>query len=411
MGVLRVDHPDIEEFMRVKQNQDKLRAFNISVAVTDEFMNAVIEDADFDLVFDGRVYKTIRAKSLWDEIMRSTWDWAEPGVLFIDTINKMNNLHYCETIASTNPCSEQPLPPYGACLLGRFNLVRYLQETDKGVRFNSLLLEEDIPHVVRAMDNIHDNTIFPLPQQAEESQAKRRMGIGITGAANAGEILGHEYGSEAFLSWLEGILTTIRDGCYNASITLAKEKGTFPLYNAEEYRQSNFIKTLPAGIKRRLGMYGIRNSHLLSIAPTGTISLSADNVSSGIEPVFSHSYERTIQTFDGPRQEFVEDYAYANYGIEGKKAGDCTPQEHLAVLALASRYVDSAISKTINVTGDLDWKEFQSIYFDAWKMGCRGCTTFNASGKRYGVLNETENDDEKGKACYIDMTTGQKECS
>lgn len=416
MGVLRVDHPDIEEFIRAKQNEDKLRAFNISVGVTDEFMEAVRDDKMFPLRFDGRVYKQVRAQALWEEIMRSTWDWAEPGVLFIDRINNANNLRYCETISATNPCGEQPLPPYGACLLGSFNLVKYLRKEDGKVIFNYEQLAEDIPPVVRAMDNIHDNTVFPLEAQRLESQNKRRMGLGVTGVANAGEILGHAYGSEAFLDWLSSVMESIRDGVYGASVDLAKEKGAFPLFDADEYCKSEFIQSLPQNLRRRIRRNGIRNSHLLSIAPTGTISLAADNVSSGIEPVFSHFYDRTIQHFDGHTVERVEDYAFRVEGVRGKTAAECTPEEHLQVLATAQRYVDSACSKTINVSGSLPWTDFKNIYFRGWELGCKGITTFNQDGKRFGILNTAKEEDnpdepEGAVACYIDPTTGVKECS
>lgn len=410
MGVLRVDHPDIEEFVRVKQNEDKLRAFNISVGVTDEFMEAVKEDAPFDLRFEGQVHKSIRAKALWEEIMRATWEWAEPGVLFIDRINALNNLRYCETIAATNPCAEQPLPPYGACLLGSFNLTKYIGENKASGKsnFDFDRLKEDIPHVIRAMDNIHDVSPFPLEEQRKESAQKRRMGIGVTGLANAGEILGYEYGSPDFLSFTEAVMEVLRDECYDASIDLAKEKGAFPLYEDEGFRGAEFIRSLPQRIRRRIGKYGIRNSHLLSIAPTGTISLAADNISSGIEPVFSHYYDRTIQHFDTQVVERVTDYAYREYGIKGKTASECTPQEHLAVLASVQKYVDSACSKTINLSGEEEWEEFMQIYMDAYEAGCKGCTTFNPKGKRFGVLNEVKED---GDACFIDPITGDKECS
>jgi ribonucleoside-diphosphate reductase alpha chain len=413
MGVLRVDHPDIEEFIRAKQNEERLKAFNISVGVTDKFMEAVEKDEEFDLVFEGTVYKTINAKNLWEEIMRSTWDWAEPGILFIDRINEMNNLYYCETIAATNPCGEQPLPPYGACLLGSFNLVKYIRHEANSV-FDYDQLKEDIPHVVRAMDNIIDNTVYPLPEQEEEAKQKRRMGLGWTGAANAGEILGYTYGTPQFIDWLNQVEEFIRDEVYSASITLAKEKGAFPLYDADLYPKGAFIKTLPQRIRNRLKKYGIRNSHLLSVAPTGTISLSADNISSGIEPVFSHSYVRTIQTFDGPFHETVEDYAFRTHGIMGRTATECTAAEHLEVLAVTQRNVDSAVSKTINIDPNISWEEFKDVYMNAWKAGCKGCTTFNPAGKRYGVLNvpknENEEEEEKPKACFIDPTTGKKEC-
>jgi ribonucleoside-diphosphate reductase alpha chain len=412
MGVLRVDHPDIEEFIRAKQNTDNLTRFNISIGATDKFMEAVQNDLPFQLEFNGQAYESVSAKNLWDEIMRSTWDWAEPGVLFIDSINKWNNLHYCETIEATNPCGEQPLPPYGACLLGSFNLTKYIKVNSVDTPyFDYDLLISDIPHVVRAMDNIHDKSPFPLEEQRLESQNKRRMGLGVTGLANTGEILGYPYGSPDFLNWMENILEVLRDEIYDASIDLAREKGAFPLFDAKEFGNSLFIKTLPQRIQGRIRRYGIRNSHLLSIAPTGTISLCADNVSSGIEPVFAHVTNRTIQTFDGPIQVEVKDYAYNFYGVKGKTTEECTVDDHLHVLAIAQRYVDSSVSKTINVPADISWDEFGDIYIRAYNMGCKGCTTFNPKGKRFGILNKVEVVEETAKACYIDPETGQKECS
>lgn len=282
--------------------------------------------------------------------------------------------------------------------------------------FDYDLLEADIPVVVRAMDNIHNTALFPLPQQAEESRTKRRMGLGVTGVANTGEILGYEYGSDEFLDWLDDTLKFIRDNVYQASADLAIEKGAFPLFDAEKYCESGFIKTLPEKLVEQIRATGIRNSHLLSIAPTGTISLAADNISGGIEPVFSHEYTRTIQTFDGPIYEVVKDYAYNFYNVKGKKADDCTAEEHLNVLAVATKYVDSSVSKTINVSPNMPWEDFKNIYIEAWKLGCKGCTTFNVGGKRFGILNEVPvtkpaHNEEGAAACYIDPITGQKECS
>ena len=424
MGVLRVDHPDIEKFIRAKNNSTDLTQFNISVGVTDEFMDAVKNNLDFDLTFEGRVYKTVSAVALWDDILRSTWDWAEPGILFIDRINKKNNLHYCETIAATNPCGEQPLPPYGACLLGSFNLTKYISMMPDGTyAFNMNMLKNDIPHVVRAMDNVCDRATFPLPEQEQEAQNKRRMGLGVTGVANCLEAMGHEYGSDDFLHWMEKIMTVIRDGCYMTSVALAIEKGAFPLYNPS-YLDSDFAKTLPASIRSLISAHGIRNSHLLSVAPTGTISLSADNVSSGIEPVFSHSYDRTIQTFDGPRIETVEDYGYREFGIKGKTADELSVFDHVKVLNSASKFVDSACSKTCNTGDDVSWEDFKRVYMEAYEGGASGCTTFRASGKRYGILNASASEDvveqppveenqdfvEEGGACYFDPATGLRKC-
>lgn len=422
MGVLRVDHPDIEEFIKAKNNSTTLTQFNVSVGITDEFMDAVINDKTFDLKFEGRRYKTIRAKHLWDEILRSTWDWAEPGVLFIDTINKKNNLWYTETIAATNPCGEQPLPPYGACLLGSFNLTKYI-DYDNGFYFDYERLKHDVMPVVRAMDNVIDRTVYPLMEQKAEALSKRRMGLGVTGVANAGEALGYEYGSPEFLEWLEDVMKIIRDTCYRSSTSLALEKGPFPLFNAEHYLESGFVKTLPEDIRRDIFNCGIRNSHLLSVAPTGTISLSADNVSSGIEPVFSHSYERTIQTFEGSVVEKVEDYGYREFGVKGKTADGLSVFDHVKVLNLASKYVDSACSKTCNVGDDVTWEQFKDVYMQAYLGGASGCTTFRASGKRYGILNasavedvavepEATEDDfiEESGACYFDPATGLRTC-
>jgi ribonucleoside-diphosphate reductase alpha chain len=424
MGVLRVDHPDIEEFIKAKNNSTNLTQFNVSVGITDDFMDAVINDKMFDLVFEGRRYKTIRAKHLWDEILRSTWDWAEPGVLFIDTINKKNNLWYTETIAATNPCGEQPLPPYGACLLGSFNLTKYMVKGPLMFHFDYEQLKHDIMPVVRAMDNVIDRTVYPLEMQKIEAQNKRRMGLGITGVANAGEALGYEYGSPEFLQWLEEVMTIIRDTCYRSSISLALEKGPFPLFNADRYLESGFIKTLPEDIRRDIFNYGIRNSHLLSVAPTGTISLSADNVSSGIEPVFSHSYERTIQTFEGPVIEKVEDYGYREFGVKGKTADELSVFDHVKVLNLASKFVDSACSKTCNVGSEVTWEQFKDVYMQAYLGGASGCTTFRAAGKRYGILNASAVEDvaeepkveedpefiDEGGACYFDPATGLRTC-
>jgi ribonucleoside-diphosphate reductase alpha chain len=423
MGVLRIDHPDILDFIRAKRNSDKLTGFNISVGITDAFMEALDNDTEYELLFDGVVRGTLSASMVWDEIMNSTWDWAEPGVLFIDRIQEMNNLWYCETIEATNPCGEQPLPPQGACLLGSFNLVKYLDESEGKYTFNFTQFKKDIPHVVRAMDNIIDRTIYPLKEQSDEAKAKRRMGLGVTALANAGELLGYPYASKEFLNWSEKVFSCLRDNCYRASALLAKEKGAFPMYRPE-YLKSNFIRTLPASVKKDIREYGIRNSHLTSIAPTGTISLVADNVTGGIEPVFSHYYDRTIQTFEGPRIERVEDYAYAR-GVEGRTSSDISVQDHLAVLLLSQHYVDSACSKTCNVGDDVGYDEFKQVYVDAWKGGAKGCTTFRLSGKRFGIFNETVEEkkalsgeatevaEETGKveACFIDPLTGQKECS
>ena len=407
MGVLRVDHPDIEEFVEAKANTDNLTQFNISVGVTDEFMEAVQTDGEFELVFDDRVYDRVSARYLWDKIMRLTWDWAEPGILFIDRINEANNLYYCETISATNPCGEQPLPPNGACLLGSFNLAKYV--TEKG-KFDLEGFRKDIPIVVRAMDNIIDRTSYPLDAQEVEAKNKRRMGLGVTAAANCGEALGYEYGSPGFIRWIHRLMKTLANECYRESAVLANEKGAFPLYDAEKFIEGEFFQKLDEDVQQLIRENGLRNSHLLSIAPTGTISFTADNVSSGIEPVFAHEYERTVKTEQGEVKMIVQDYGLREFGVKGKTANECTVNEHLGVLIAASKWVDSAVSKTINVGDNVSWEEFKEVYMDAWKGKCKGVTTFRAAGKRYGILNVIKPEEDEGEACYYDPNTGKKTC-
>lgn len=414
MGVLRVDHPDIEEFIRAKQNTNSLTNFNVSIAVTDEFMRAVATNSGFDLVWGGRKYRTINARNLWNEIMRSTWDWAEPGVLFIDRINEMNNLKYIETIAATNPCAEQPLPPNGACLLGSFNLTKYIKiSTSNGDGnqpwFDWSTFLDDIPVVVRAMDNIVDRALYPLEEQYQEAVSKRRMGLGVTGVANALEALGYPYGSQDFLVYLNSLLRDFTNAVYKASAELAREKGPFPLYVSKEYLNSEFVRQLDKDVIQHIEQWGIRNSHLTSIAPTGTISLVADNISSGIEPVFSYGFDRTIQTYEGPRVERVDDYGVRVFGVRGKTADQCSVDDHLNVLLVASKWMDSAVSKTCNVGDAVTFEEFKDVYWKAWKSGAKGCTTFRAAGKRSGILVAAP-EEGQGAACYIDPETGKKTC-
>lgn len=410
MGVLRVDHPDIEEFIRAKRNSNHLTNFNVSVGVTDAFMEAVEKNAGFDLVWGGKKYRTINARNLWDEIMRSTWDWAEPGVLFIDRINEMNNLWYCETIAATNPCAEQPLPSNGACLLGSFNLVKYVKlGVNRMPYFDFAQFDADIPVVVRAMDNIVDRALYPLTEQYEEAKAKRRMGLGLTGVANALEAIGYQYGSPAFIKYLSELTRNFTNEVYMASAMLAKEKGPFPLFDRDKYLAGKFIQKLDDDVKAAIYDYGIRNSHLTSIAPTGTISLTADNVSSGIEPVFSYGFDRTIQTLDGPRVERVDDYGVRVFGVKGRTADSCSVSEHVDTLIAVSKWIDSAVSKTCNVGDHVTFDEFKDLYLRAYKGGAKGCTTFRAAGKRMGILNAAPQEGE-GAACYIDPETGKKSC-
>jgi ribonucleoside-diphosphate reductase alpha chain len=423
MGCLRVDHPDIMEFITAQTNSTNLTQFPISVLVTDAFMEAVKADGRFDLVFEDRVYDTIRARSLWDAMMRATWDWAEPGVIFIDRVNEMNNLYYCEDISATNPCGEQPLPEYGACLLGSFNTTMYTKIDASGeFYFDWDTLIHDIPPVVRAMDNVIDETTYPLPAQELEAKNKRRMGLGITGLANTLGALGIVYGSGEAQDFTRKLLKLIANNCYMASASLALEKGPFPLFKTEEYTASKFIQKLDPEVRDAIAKYGVRNSHLTSIAPTGTISLTANNVSSGIEPVFSLSYDRTVQTQDGPKIEKVEDFALWKWGIKCVTADKITVQDHVAMLNAAQEWVDSACSKTCNVGDNVNWEDFQAVYMAAYEGGAKGCTTFRASGKRFGILNasasedvveEEHTEDEvvvEGGACYVDLETGIRTC-
>lgn len=426
MATLRIDHPDIEEFITCKQQAGRLTNFNISVTVTDEFMEAVKNGGKFDLKFKDKVYKTVDARLLWNKIMRNTWDHAEPGVLFIDRINKKNNLHYCETIAATNPCGEQPLPPNGACLLGSFNLTKYCYLSNKMdgenlPEFDWEQFKHDIPPIVRMMDNVIDNTIYPLKAQEIEAKNKRRMGLGITGLANAMEFLGYVYGSDDSLDFLKEIMTTLRDSAYITSVGLAMEKGPFPLFDADKYTEGEFIKTLPEETQRLIKKFGIRNSHLLSVAPTGTISLWAGNISSGIEPVFAHSYDRTVFMSDGSRKDFyIEDYAYSEWGLKGRTSSELSAEDHIKVLTAASKLVDSACSKTCNVGSNVSFDEFKDLYIQAYEGGASGCTTFRpealeekAAGGRGAVLKLRKplEEESEGAACVIDPITGERSCA
>lgn len=448
MGVLRIDHPDIFKYIRAKQPSDELQhlwdlvenlpqdypgryqivnalqrtlqltGFNLSIAVTDEFMECLATGAPFHLTFNGKVFNTVDPQALWETVMRSTWDWAEPGVLFIDTINNMNNLYYCETIAATNPCGEQPLPPHGACLLGSFNLTKYVEpraptETNKSKYvFNLSQFEQDIPAVVRAMDNVVDYAHYPLIAQEQEAKAKRRMGLGVTGLANAAEALGWSYGSEEFLSFERTVLMALKHASYRASMELAKEKGPFPLWEPQAYSNGKFIKTLPHDLQKDIAKYGIRNSHLTSIAPTGTISYSADNISSGLEPVFMYEGQRKMKTLEGDVIVDVTDYGLREFGVRGRTSDTVTAQEHVEVLAVASREVDSAVSKTCNVSPNMAWKDFKNIYISAYDKGCKGCTTFNPGGKRLGIFiaKKKAEEAEEGEACTFDPVTGVRNC-
>lgn len=408
MGVLRVDHPDIEEFIHAKQKPGFLTGFNMSVGITDKFMESLATGKPFELSFSGNAYGEIDATALWEQIMRSTYDYAEPGVLFIDTINRMNNLNYCETIAATNPCGEQPLPPYGACLLGSFNLAKYVTGSRS---FDWEQFRRDIPIAVRAMDRVTDVSLYPLVEQEKEAKSKRRMGLGVTGLSNAIEAIGPAYGSSDFVRLESRILETLRDESYRASMMMAQERGAFPLFDEMLYPCGDFIQTLPHELQTDIAKYGIRNSHLTSIAPTGTISMCADNVSSGIEPVFALRSNRLVNLSDGAHTVVSEDYGLATFGVEGKTCDRVTVQEHLDVLVSAAERVDSAVSKTCNVPSDISWPDFKGLYVQAYQRGAKGCTTYRVGGKRDGILTAAnDNEDVAGAACVYDPSTGVRSC-
>jgi ribonucleoside-diphosphate reductase alpha chain len=411
MGTLACTHPDIEDFIDAKRSGTRLRNFNLSVLVTDEFMAAVNADRSWDLVFDGTVYKTVSARALWDRIMRATYDAAEPGVIFIDRVNALNNLSYCETIYATNPCGEQPLPPYGACLLGSINLAKLV---DRPFTEEARLDEAELANLarvaVRFLDDVIDVSRFPLEAQEAEAKAKRRIGLGVTGLADALIFCRTRYGSPRSLSLIERWLRILRDSAYAASAELAAEKGAFPLFDRDAYLARPNIAALPEPIRADIAKSGIRNGLLTSIAPTGTISLFADNVSSGIEPVFAHDYLRNVLMPDGTRQEEkVADYAYRRYrqifGEGGAlpdyfvTAQELTPSDHLSVQAAAQKYIDSSISKTINCPAGISFEAFKDVYRIAYEEGCKGCTTYRPNPVTGAVLaTETATEQPRIKA-------------
>ena len=401
MATLRCDHPDIEDFIAAKSDPARLRMFNVSVLVTDPFMAAVKADGNWDLVFEGQVYKTLSARKLWDQIMQSTYEFAEPGVIFIDRINQANNLSYCETIAATNPCGEQPLPPYGACLLGSINLARLVEAPfERGAQLSAAALQDLVATAVRMMDNVVDASNFPLEAQALEARNKRRIGLGVTGLADALLMLGLRYGSEAAARQTEDWLHAIARAAYLASVQLAKEKGAFPLFEAGPYLASGAMQGMDEDVRAEIATHGIRNALLTSIAPTGTISLYAGNVSSGIEPVFAYAYTRKVLQKDGSRsEEEVVDYAVQMWR---DKFGDAdlpdyfvnaqtlAPKDHVKMQAAAQKWVDSSISKTINCPEDISFEAFKEVYSAAYESGCKGCTTYRPNAVTGSVLSVSE---------------------
>jgi len=406
MACLRCDHPDIETFVDAKRTAGVLEHFNLSVLVTDAFMQAVERDQQWSLVFpcvdgdtteESRVYRQLPARALWDRIVEAAYDTAEPGVLFIDQINRQNNLGYCEQIHATNPCGEIPLPYYGACNLGSVNLTQLVKNPFAAdAEFDFEQLKVIVNTAVRMLDNVIDVSRFPLPEQQRVATSTRRIGLGITGLADAFLMLGHRYGDSDSIVLADRIMRTLCHTAYQTSIDLAKEKGAFPLFDRDAYLATPFVHTLPDEIRESIARHGIRNSHLTAIAPAGTISLLAGNVSSGLEPVFDYHYQRNLVMGDAnPGIVELEDYAYHRWRQQHDNdclpdhfatATEISPRTHLEVQSVLQNYVDNAISKTINVPEDITFGEFKSLYTTAYKKGLKGCAVFRPNPVRGEIL-------------------------
>ena len=419
MATMRCDHPDIEAFIDAKRDPGRLRMFNLSVLVTDAFMAAVKANDAWELEFDGVVYKTLSARELWDKIMHATYAYAEPGVIFIDRINRLNNLHYAETISATNPCGEQPLPPYGACLLGSINLARLIDRPfEDDAALDEAALDRTVATAVRMMDNVVDVSRFPLEEQREEALAKRRIGLGVTGLADALIMMKARYGSDRALKITETWMARLRRAAYLASTELAEERGPFPLFDRDAYLSGETVQELDDDVKQAIRKHGIRNALVTSIAPTGTISLFADNVSSGLEPVFAFSYQRNVLMPDGSRKtEEVADYAarlfrrmkgnggpLPDYFVD---AQTLAPADHVRMQAAVQKYVDSSISKTINCPEDMSFEDFKDIYLMAYETGCKGCTTYRPNEVTGAVLELKQEEPDEPRLPFVEPTTGK----
>jgi ribonucleoside-diphosphate reductase alpha chain len=407
MGTMHCAHPDIETFIDAKADPARLRNFNVSVLVTDAFMDAVKKDAPWDLVFGDTVYRTVRARALWERIMRAAYDYAEPGVIFIDRVNASNNLSYCEEIRATNPCGEQPLPPYGACLLGSINLAQFVAKPfTSDASLDLAKLEERVRTAIRMLDNVIDISNYPLPQQKQEAKAKRRIGLGVTGLADALIFSGIRYGTEAAQKSAEAWMAAVERAAYLASTELARERGTFPLFDRERFLAAPHVAGLPADVREAIREHGIRNGCLTTIAPAGTISLLAGNVSSGVEPVFDFTYSRRVLGADGTaREEAVEDFAHAVYRRDFGPlqpltpafvtAAELKPRDHLVMQAALQRHVDSSISKTVNCPADITFEAFKDVYLEAFDLGLKGCTAYRPNAVTGAVLTSSQADQSK----------------
>lgn len=411
MGVLRCDHPDIETFIAAKRDPLELRHFNVSVLVSDAFMQAVEKNNEWDLVFpDKHVVRTVNARELWEKIMRSAYDYAEPGVLFENTINRYNNLWYRERISATNPCGEIPLPNYGACNLGAINLTQFIINpfTDKAsIAWDRLKKSTEI--ATRFLDNIIDISRYPLKMQKQEAYATRRIGLGMTGLADALLMLGVHYGSSKSLQIASDIMRSISETTWKISIELAKEKEAFSLFQKEKYLEGEFVKQLPSDIRQDIATYGVRHSHHNTIAPTGTISLLANNISHGIEPIFSAEYKRTVRSTQDDLEHFtVKDFAVHQWEQAKQDQAlpkawvdvqSLTPDDHLQMQAAVQPYIDNAISKTINIPKNFPFEKLHDVYTKAFVLGLKGCTIYRPNPITGQVLSLIDSEVDHCSVC------------